>query len=97
MIMQININQASSNPVDLETSSTNKASQTSASSSASANVVDRASLRNDSATVSALQQQALAVPDVRQDKVDALKQQVQSGQYNFNPADTAKAMRENGL
>ena len=94
--MQININQTSSNQIDLESSSTSKASQPT-SSSASANVVDRASLTNDSATISALQQQALAVPDVRQDKVDSLKQQIQSGQYNFSPADTAKAMRENGL
>ena len=95
--MQININQTCSNQVDLEKSSTNKANQPSTSSTASANVVDRASLTNDSTTVSALQQQALAVPDVRQDKVSALKQQIQSGQYDYSPADTAKAMRENGL
>jgi negative regulator of flagellin synthesis FlgM len=97
--MQINVNQSSGNQVELENSSNNKVSQqsTASSSNANASVVDRASLTNDSATVSALQQQAMATPDVRQDKVDALKQQVQSGQYNYDPASTAKAMRENGL
>jgi flagellar biosynthesis anti-sigma factor FlgM len=93
--MQINLNQVSSNEIELDKSSKGKASQQP--SSATANVVDRASLKNDSTTVSSLQQQALAVPDVRQDKVDALKQQIQSGQYNDDPAETAKAMRENGL
>jgi len=44
-----------------------------------------------------LQQQAMAVPDVRQDKVDALKQQIASGQYNVDPSEVAKSMRENGL
>lgn len=97
--MQINPNQISSNEIELEKSSNGKASQqpSSATASTNANVLDTASLKNDSATVSSLQQQALAVPDVRQDKVDALKQQIQSGQYNADPAETAKAMRENGL
>jgi flagellar biosynthesis anti-sigma factor FlgM len=93
--MQINLNQVSSNQIELEKSSTGKASQKP--SSATDNVVDRASLKNDSATVNSLQQKALAVPDVRQDKVDALKQQIQSGQYRSDPGETAKAMRENGL
>ena len=97
--MQINPNQISGNEIELEKSSNGKASQqpSSATSSTTANFVDTASLKNDSATVSSLQQQALALPDVRQDKVDALKQQIQSGQYSASPAETAKAMRENGL
>ena len=92
--MQINVNQVSSNEVELQKSSNSKSSQTP--SSTKPNVEDRASLKNDSSTVSSLQHQALAVPDVRQDKVDALKQQIQSGQYNADPAKTAKAMTENG-
>lgn len=94
--MQINVNQTSSNQVELEKSSTSKANQQPAPSSTS-QVEDRASLKNDSATVSSLQQQALAAPDVRQEKVDALKQQIQSGQYQHSPDETANAMRENGL
>jgi negative regulator of flagellin synthesis FlgM len=93
--MQINLNHVSSNEIDLEKSSTDKASQQS--SLVNTTVADRTSLKNDSATVNSLKQQALAAPDVRQDKVDSLKQQIQSGQYNANPAETAKAMRENGL
>jgi len=93
--MQINVNQPSSNQVELEKSSTTKPSQQPSPSSAG-NIEDRASL-NDSASVSSLQQQALALPEVRQDKVDALKTQIQSGQYSHDPAETANAMRENGL
>jgi negative regulator of flagellin synthesis FlgM len=93
--MQININQISSNQIELDKNSSTKASQQTT--SANANVEDRASLTSDSAAVTSLQQQALAIPDVRQDKVDALKQQIQSGQYNVDPDKTAKAMRENGL
>jgi flagellar biosynthesis anti-sigma factor FlgM len=93
--MRIDTNQVSSNQIELENSSTGKVSQQS--SPAGTNIEDRASLKNDSATVSSLQQTALAFPDVRQDKVDALKQQIQSGQYNADPGETAKAMRENGL
>jgi negative regulator of flagellin synthesis FlgM len=94
--MRIQSNQVSSNQIDLEQSSSSKLSQTSSSAS-SANVQDHASLTNDSATVSALQQQAMAAPDVRQDKVDALKQQIASGEYKVDPGEVAKSMRENGL
>jgi negative regulator of flagellin synthesis FlgM len=93
--MQININQVSSNQIELDKNSNAKASQQTT--AATVNVEDRASLTNDSAAVTSLQQKALAVPDVRQDKVDALKQQIQSGQYKLDPDETAKAMRENGL
>jgi negative regulator of flagellin synthesis FlgM len=93
--MRINANQVSSNEIELANNSTGKVSQQP--SSASTNVVDRASLKNDSATVTSLQQLALATPDVRQDKVDALKQQIKSGQYEINPDEIANSMRENGL
>jgi flagellar biosynthesis anti-sigma factor FlgM len=92
--MRVEANQVSSSQIELEKSSNGKASQQT--SSATVNVEDRASLTNDSTTVNSLTQKALAVPDVRQVKVDALKQQVQSGQYHADPAETAKAMRENG-
>lgn len=94
--MQINLNNVPNTDIDVDKSSSSKVSQQPATAN-TATVADRASLKNGSATVQSLQQQALAVPEVRQDKVDALKQQIQSGQYNANPAETAKAMRENGL
>ncbi len=93
--MQINVNQISSSEIELEKSSNGKASAQAA--PVTVNVEDRASLKNDVAGVSSLKQQALAIPDVRQAKVDALKQQIQSGQYKADPAETAKAMRENGI
>jgi negative regulator of flagellin synthesis FlgM len=93
--MRINANQVSSNEIELENNSAGKVSQQP--SAATTNVEDRASLKNDSATVTSLQQLALASPDVRQDKVDALKQQIKSGQYQINPDEIANSMRENGL
>jgi negative regulator of flagellin synthesis FlgM len=94
--MRINSDQVSSNQIDLQQSSSSKPSQT-PSPAPSVNVQDTASLTNDASTVSALQQQAMAAPDVRQEKVDALKQQMASGQYTVDPSEVAKSMRENGL
>lgn len=89
--MRVNINQVSSNQIELEKTSAEKTSQAAAS---NAKVEDSTSLSSDSAAISALQQQALAAPDVRQDKVNFLKQQIQSGQYKLDPDEIAKAMRE---
>ena len=94
--MRIDINQTSSTPIELEKSSNSNAAQNTQSSS-SGSIVDRASLNSDSTNVQALTQQALSVPDVRQDKVEQIKQQVQSGTYDFSPASTAKAIKENGF
>jgi negative regulator of flagellin synthesis FlgM len=46
---------------------------------------DRATLQSDSAAVQALVQQALTLPEVRQGKVDAVRQAVNSGQFQVNP------------
>lgn len=93
--MRIQSNQVNSNQINLEQSSTSKLAQSN--SAASANVQDHASLSNDAATVSALTQQAMAAPEVRQSKVDALKQQIASGEYKVNANEVAKSMRDNGL
>jgi len=53
---------------------------------------DRTTLRSDSASVQALTSQAMQYPAVRQDKVDALSQSVQSGQYKPDPTETASAI-----
>jgi len=92
--MRIDINHVSSNEIELQKSSADKAAQKAA--AAHAGVQDTTSLSSDSAAVRALQQQALAAPDVRVDKVNSLKQQIQSGQYKLDPEKIAKAMRENG-
>jgi flagellar biosynthesis anti-sigma factor FlgM len=92
--MRIDISQTSDNSVELEKSS--KSQQPTATPDSSS-IVDRASLQSDTTTVSALVQKAMAVPDVRQERVDQLRQQIQSGTYQHDPASTATAMRENGI
>jgi flagellar biosynthesis anti-sigma factor FlgM len=52
---------------------------------------DRTTL-SDAASVDSLVSKALSSPEVRQDKVDSLKQAVNSGQYDLDPAKIAGAM-----
>jgi negative regulator of flagellin synthesis FlgM len=53
---------------------------------------DRATLTSDSASVGSLVSTALSSPEVRQDKVDSLKQAISSGQYELNPGKIAKSI-----
>ena len=51
---------------------------------------DRATLSGDSAT--ALAAKALAVGEIRQDKVEALRQAIENGEYRIEPSRIAEAM-----
>jgi negative regulator of flagellin synthesis FlgM len=53
---------------------------------------DRTTLAFDHANISALVSQAVASPEVRQDKVDALRQAISSGEYKVDPGKVADAM-----
>jgi flagellar biosynthesis anti-sigma factor FlgM len=53
---------------------------------------DRTTLTSDSASLSSLVGMALSSPQVRQDRVDSLKQSVSSGNYDLDPAKIASAM-----
>jgi flagellar biosynthesis anti-sigma factor FlgM len=53
---------------------------------------DAATLSVDGARVNSLVAKALDAPDVRQDKVEALRQAVQNGEYAIDPAQIAEAM-----
>ena len=53
---------------------------------------DRATLSSDAASVGSLVTTALNSPPVRQDKVDALRQAVSSGQYQIDPDKIASSM-----
>jgi len=53
---------------------------------------DKATLSSDKATVDALAALALKSPEIRQDKVDALRQAIKSGQYSLEPDGIAEAM-----
>jgi negative regulator of flagellin synthesis FlgM len=58
------------------------------------NVEDKASLSVDSLSVSALEAQAMNAPEIRQDKVEALRQSIQNGEYKVEPEKIARAILE---
>lgn len=53
---------------------------------------DRAELSMDHARVAALATQVSNLPEIRQEKVNALSDALQSGEYNVSPEQTAAAM-----
>jgi flagellar biosynthesis anti-sigma factor FlgM len=53
---------------------------------------DTTALAFDRTNIGALASQAMASADVRQDKVDALRQAINSGQYKVEPDKVADAM-----
>ena len=53
---------------------------------------DRATLTSDSTSVGSLVSTALSSPEIRQDKVDSLRQAISSGQYTLDPAKIAASM-----
>jgi len=53
---------------------------------------DKATLSTDKASVDALAAQALSSPEIRQDKVEALRQAIQSGQYKIDVDGIAEAV-----
>jgi negative regulator of flagellin synthesis FlgM len=58
------------------------------------NVEDKASLSVDSLSVSALEAQAMNAPEIRQDKIEALRQSIQNGEYKVEPEKIARAILE---
>ena len=55
---------------------------------------DRTTLHTDSTSVQALTSQAMNFPEIRQGKVDSLRQAVSSGTYQVDATKTAEAMIE---
>lgn len=53
---------------------------------------DRATLSTDQASVEALAAKALNSPEIRQDKVETLRQAIKSGQYTIEPDGIAEAL-----
>lgn len=56
---------------------------------------DRTTFHTDTASIQALTSQAMSSPEIRQDKVDALRQSVSSGTYMVDATKTADAMIKN--
>ena len=57
-------------------------------------VEDKASLSTDALSVSSLEAQAMNTPAVRQDKVEALRQSIQNGDYRVEADKIAHAILE---
>jgi negative regulator of flagellin synthesis FlgM len=53
---------------------------------------DRVSLSNESRELQAAKDAVANVPDVREEKVAALQQAIESGSYEINPGDIAEKM-----
>jgi len=53
---------------------------------------DRTTFNSDSNSVQTLTNQALQSPAVRQDKIDALRQSISTGQYQADPAKIASGI-----
>ena len=58
------------------------------------NVEDKASLSTDALSISSLEAQALNTPPIRQDRVEALRQSIQNGDYKVEADKIAHAILE---
>jgi flagellar biosynthesis anti-sigma factor FlgM len=56
------------------------------------NEEDRATLTSDSTSVGSLVSTALNSPELRQDKINSLRQAIGSGQYDLDPGKIAASM-----
>jgi flagellar biosynthesis anti-sigma factor FlgM len=56
------------------------------------NVEDKTSLSSDTLSVSSLTTQAMEAPSIRQGRVEALRQQVQNGEYNLDANKIAQSI-----
>ena len=88
--MRIDLNNISLNGVERD----DKTRKAGTKAPSTPNVEDKASLSVDTLSISSLAAQALATPSIRQDKVEALRQSVQNGEYAVEPDKIAQAILE---
>ena len=87
--MRIDSNQPISNQVVTETTARNSGKTGDASNAASS---EGATFSAGKVGVNTLEAQVLATPEIRQDRVEALRQAISSGNYQLDPAKMADAM-----
>jgi|SRR5580698_7750097 negative regulator of flagellin synthesis FlgM len=93
--MKVDLNGLTGPALDSINSPQRTPSETAATSDVSTGPVvaeDAATLSIDSARVNSLVAKALDSPQVREQKVEALRQAVQNGEYKVDPAQIAEAM-----
>ncbi len=89
--MRIDLNQVAASQIANETSpSPVNAENVAASDSGAAD--DRTTLTSTQQSLSALVSTAMSSPDIRQDRVDSLKQAIDNGTYELDPAKIASSM-----
>jgi len=88
--MRIDQNNISLNAVERD----DKTRKASSKAPSTPNVEDKASLSVDALSVSSLEAKALNAPEVRQDKVEALRQAIQNGDYKVEAEKIAQAILE---
>jgi flagellar biosynthesis anti-sigma factor FlgM len=91
-IMRIGLNTPDPQTISTEKPST---SSSSANGAISTNQKYEDAFSGDSVTLSSLAKGALDTPEIRQDKVDSLRQRISSGQYELDPKSIADAMLAN--
>jgi negative regulator of flagellin synthesis FlgM len=88
--MRIDLNNISLNGVERD----DKAKKAGSKAPSAPGVEDKTSLSADALSVSSLEAQVMAAPPIRQDKVDALRQSIQNGDYKVEPDKIARAILE---
>ena len=86
--MRVDLNGISLNGLERE----DKTKKAGAKPAGAANVEDKASLSVDTLSLSSLEAKVQATPEVRQDKVEALRQAIQNGEYKVEPDKIAHAI-----
>ncbi len=89
--MRIDLSNTTANQLSSELNSKRITAQNSTQ-SGGVNGEDHATLTSDSTSVGSLVSTALNSPEVRQGKVDSLRQTISSGQYALDPAIIASSM-----
>ena len=88
--MRIGLN--TPDPQATATEKTKKSSGSAAHSAEETGLKEKADLTQDRVTLSALATQAMGTPEVRQEKVDSLRQSISSGQYQLDSNESAEAI-----
>jgi negative regulator of flagellin synthesis FlgM len=89
--MRIDLNQAAASQIASETSP-NQVNAENAATSGLAAGEDRTTLTSTQQSLNALVSTAMSSPEVRQDRVDSLKQAISNGTYELDPEKIASSM-----
>ncbi len=89
--MRIDLTQAAASQIATEANAKQVSAQN-APASGLAGGEDRTTLTSDTQSLSSLVSTAMNSPEIRQDKVDSLKQSVSNGTYQLDPSKIAASM-----